>query len=132
MSEGNVETLRAGFDAFNRGDEEAWIAAYHDDAELADLEGMPDARTYHGHEGGRQWLANVRSAMDGLCFEPRSFREEGDTIVVAAEASGAGSGSGVPLEWVVYFVFSFRSGKVATSRAFLNEQDALDAAGLRE
>lgn len=70
--------------------------------------------------------------MDGLRFEPRSFREEGDTVVVEAASSGTGSGSGVPLEWIVYFMFSFRSGKIATSRAFLNERDALEAAGLRE
>jgi ketosteroid isomerase-like protein len=132
MSQENVETLRTGFDAFNRGDEEAWIAVYHDDAELADLEGMPDAQTYHGHHGARQWLANVRGTMDGLRFEPRSFREEGDTVLVEAAASGSGSGSGVPVEWIAYFVFSFRSGKIATSRAFLNERDALEAAGLSE
>jgi hypothetical protein len=52
--------------------------------------------------------------------------------VVEAAASGTGSGSGVPVEWTAYFVFSFRSGKIAISRAFLNEQDALKAAGLSE
>ncbi len=132
MSQENVESLRAAFEAFNRGDDEAWIADYHDDAEFSDLEDIPDSRNYRGHDGIRQWLADGRSVVERLRFEPRSFRDAGDTVLVEVAASGTGIGSGVPVEWTAYIAFSFRSGKIATTRAFLNEEKALQAAGLSE
>jgi ketosteroid isomerase-like protein len=132
MSEENVEKLRAGFEAFNRGDDEAWMLNFHDDAVIEDLQDLLDAPTYQGHDGLLEWAANGRSVVDGLRFEPRSFRDGGDTAVAEAAVSGTGVGSGVPLEWTAYIVFSFRSGKIATARAFLNEGEALEAAGLPE
>jgi ketosteroid isomerase-like protein len=131
MSRENIEKLRAGFEAFNRGDDEAWIANFHDGVQFSDLHGLPDSRTYHGHEGLREWLANGRSVVEGLRFEPRSFRDTGDTVVVDVAASGTGIGSGVPVEWTAYIVVSFGSGKIATSQAFLSEAEALKAAGLK-
>jgi ketosteroid isomerase-like protein len=91
---------------------------------------MPDGRTYRGHEGARQWLANVRSVLGQMRFEPRRFREMGDTVLVEVAASGTGAGSGVPIAWTVFILFGFRSKKIATSRTLLNEQDAFDAAEL--
>jgi ketosteroid isomerase-like protein len=132
MSKENVEKLRAGFEAFNRGDDDAWIVDYHDDVEISDLPDIPDSRTYHGHEGAREWLANGRNVVEGLRFEPRSFRDAGDAVVVEVAGSGTGIGSGVPVEWTAYIVFDFRSGKIANARGFLDEGTALEAAGLSE
>ena len=106
---------------------------YHDDAEFFVIsKAYPDSRTYRGHDGIRQWLADGRSVVERLRFEPRSFRDAGDTVLVEVAASGTGIGSGIPVEWTAYIAFSFRSGRIATTRAFLNEEKALEAVGLSE
>jgi ketosteroid isomerase-like protein len=127
-----VEAVRAGFDAFNAGDDDAWVALWHEDAELHELAEVPDADVYRGHDGIRAWVANVRSSLGDFRFEPRRLAERGETVVVDVAASGTGAGSGVPVEWTTYIVLELRDGKVARGHGFLNREDALEAAGLRE
>ena len=52
MSEENVEILRRAVEAFDRGAEDDWIAAWHSDGELYDFTELPDVpQPYRGHEG---------------------------------------------------------------------------------
>ena len=60
MSQENVEVLRAGFDAFNRGDYDSWVGAFAEDVEVHDLADTPDTGVFHGHAGVRAWLAKLR------------------------------------------------------------------------
>ena len=132
MSRENVDAVQAGFDAFNSGDDDAWLALWHEDAELHELPEVPDADVYHGHEGIRAWIANARSLLRDFRFEPRRLQERGDTVLAEVAAGGTGAGSGVPVEWTAYIVLQLRDGKVARAQGFLNREQALEAAGLRE
>jgi ketosteroid isomerase-like protein len=44
MSQPPAEILRAGFDAFNRGDYDSWLEAFSEDVEVHDLAETPDSR----------------------------------------------------------------------------------------
>jgi ketosteroid isomerase-like protein len=56
MSEENVDILRRAVEAFDRGADEEWIAAWQTDAELYDFTELPDVpRPYRGREGVRRW-----------------------------------------------------------------------------
>ena len=129
----SLETIRAGFDAFNRGDYEAWIDLYDEDVEFLDLAETPDTGAFRGHAGARAWLAKLQEAWgEGFRFEPRSITEGDGVVLVDSRAKGIGVGSGVPIEMTVHIVLRYRDQKIVWTRAFTDRADALEAAGLRE
>jgi hypothetical protein len=128
-----LETIRAGFDAFNRGDYETWIARYAEDTEFLDLAETPDTGVFRGHAGIRAWLAKLQEAWgEGFRFEPVSFTQGDRVVVVDTRAKGIGEGSGVPIEMDVHIVLRFQDQKIVWSQGFIDRDEALEAAGLRE
>ncbi len=128
-----LEAIHAGFDAFNRGDYDAWITGFDEDVELLDLAETPDTGVFRGHAGARAWIAKLREAWgEGFRFEPQSITQGDDAVVVDTRASGVGTGSGVPIEMTVYMVLRFRDQRVVWTRSFTDRTEALEAAGLRE
>jgi len=128
-----LETIRAGFDAFNRGDYETWIARYAEDTEFLDLAETPDTGVFRGPAGIRAWLAKLQEAWgEGFRFEPVSFTQGDRVVVVDTRAKGIGEGSGVPIEMDVHIVLRFQDQKIVWSQGFIDRDEALEAAGLRE
>jgi ketosteroid isomerase-like protein len=126
-----LETIQAGFDAFNRGDYDAWIAVHDEDVEFLDLAETPDTGAYHGHAGARAWLAKLQEAWgEGFRFEPQSITQGADAVVVEGRASATGVGSGVPTEATVHLVMRYRDQKVVWTKGFVDRAEALEAAGL--
>jgi ketosteroid isomerase-like protein len=127
-----VELLRLGFEAFNRRDLDGLLSVWHPDAELHELADVPDVRVYRGHDGIRQWVADLEETFSELRFEPREFLPRGEVVFVGALASGRGRGSGVPLEYEVFFVFGIRDGSAMRAEGYLNREQALEAAGMAD
>ncbi len=125
--------IQAGFDAFNRGDYETWIAGLDEDVVLLDLEETPDTGVFRGHDGVRAWLAKLQEAWgEGFRFEPMNITQGDAVVLVDTRASGVGVGGGVPIEMTVYMVLRFRDQKVVWTKSFMDRSDALEAAGLSE
>ena len=77
----NIENISGSVEAFNRRDPEAYIAYVREDYEwrpflLAGVEGG----VYRGHEGVRQWFANLDEAFESFSLEV-SEREQGYSIL---------------------------------------------------
>jgi ketosteroid isomerase-like protein len=134
MSQENVEILRRAVLAFDRGAEDEWIAAWHRDAELHDFTELPDVpQPYRGHEGVRLWAANVRSVLGDFRMNPRAFTSiDDDAVLMEVEVRGVGERSGVPVGMTIYVLALIEGDKIARTRAFLDRDHALKAAGLRE
>ena len=125
--------IQAGFDAFNRGDYETWIAGLDEDIVLLDLEETPDTGVFRGHDGVRAWLGKLQKAWGkGFRFEPMSITPGDGVVVVDTRASKVGVGGGVPIEMPVYMVLRFRDQKVVWTKSFMDRSNALEAAGLLE
>ena len=133
MSQESVEVARRMLDAFNRGDVDAVIATFDEGCLLEEPREMPDrpSRGFRGHEGIREWMANLRGVA-GVRFEPRSFTASGDAVVSELAAHGQGQGSGVRVEWTTFAVLRMCNGKIARAQAFLSRDEALEAVGLPE
>jgi ketosteroid isomerase-like protein len=133
MSEENVEIVRRGYEAFNRGDREAWLAILDPSVELVfpffELEGQGPA---HGHAGAEQVWDTWRTTFASASFEVDTIRDLGDTMLIALRVRGRGVGSEVPIEQRSWHVVTWREGRVIRLRAFLREAEALEAAGLSE
>ena len=124
--------LSAGYDALNSGDIAGWIASYHRDAELHELASVPDTAIYRGHSGLRKWIESViEVGGEEFGFEPQEFTDAGEYMLVRVRAHGRGQAGGVPVEMRVFHVFEIDGGKIRRVRGYLDEGEALEAAGLR-
>jgi ketosteroid isomerase-like protein len=73
----------------------------------------------------------IETAED-LRFEPQRFIEAGDFVLASVRGTGKGRGSGVPAEISFFHVAEFGDGKIRRLRSYATEDEALEAAGLRE
>ena len=126
MSQADIETLKAGFDAYNHGDFERMLETWDEDVELVRLGGGEPVR---GKEEIRSWL--VPDAIDQR-GEPIEFRDYGERVLVTCDWHTHGRGSGVDVDTRLYILFTMRAGKVARVEGFNDERVALKAAGLRD
>jgi ketosteroid isomerase-like protein len=132
MSRENVEIVRGRIDAFNRGDQSAWLASLNEDYEIAPLDDWPDARAIRGGEAGWDFYRDVAEI---LSFERVrvEFVDAGVEKVLGHQRHAAhGRKSGADVEIDRWFVTTLREGKVLRDEWFTDRADALKAAGLSE
>jgi uncharacterized protein len=129
MSQQNLDVVRRMLDAFNRNDVDAVVAAFDQDCEVREPSEMPDTPPsgFHGHDGIREWMTNLREVGDAH-FEPRSFSGAGDVLLAELAGRGRGQAVGVPFEWTTFAVFNLRDGRILRVQAFLNIDEAREAA----
>jgi ketosteroid isomerase-like protein len=140
MSRENVEFLEGLFAGAAEMDKQALLDALPDliaqtcDPEIVWVEDprRADRRVHRGYEGVREswerWLEN----FEEYGFEVERMLDCGDRVLVIAREEGRGSLSGATISQRIYVVYTFRSGKIARYEEFYEEQEALEAAGLRE
>jgi ketosteroid isomerase-like protein len=130
VSEANVDLIRAVEAAFNRGDLDAMVDLVAPDAEWAIAEENPSARTLHGRDEIRAYLADWRDTVQGLHYEGSRYIDAGDAVVQVGTMTaepGAGSQLTVPLA----FVTRFEDGVAVRTEEYLDVDAALAAAGVR-
>ncbi len=125
MSQENVERIKAGFAAHNRGDVDALVEVYDPEAVFETLL----LGTHHGNEAIRWIYEENRKTMSGYDVVPVELIDAGDKVVAVAQAVGAGSASQIAVDEQFAFVFTFRGERVVREQAFRNREEALEAAG---
>jgi ketosteroid isomerase-like protein len=117
----------------NRGDTEGALAAYHPEAEvrpslLAAVEGV---EVVSGRDELRDYLENFRAAFDEFEAHPYEVRwDTGDTGVCLTRTIGRGGASGIGIDQQVALVVTMRDELIYRQRTYLDEGEALTAAGL--
>ena len=134
MSEENVEIVRNAFAAFERGDIEGLLRLCDEDIVITqppDLPGVsPEQR---GHRGVLEALAIWPEQWDEYRIELlRVDAAPGGKVFVAQRSSGRGKQSGVEVNMDFSFVFTVHEGKISEWRLFMQEEQAVKAAGLSE
>lgn len=132
MSGKNVEALRRGFDAWNRGDLDEWLAGFAPEGELHTSDRFPGQGVYRGREGLERYWAEIHEAAEEISITVTDMRAIGDKVFVAVTAGGRGKLSGVPVEGPIWFVATFRDGLVVRTENYPEAEQALEAAGLSE
>ena len=126
MSRENVERIRAGFAAHNRGDMDALVELYDVDAVFETLL----LGTHHGNEAIRLIYAENQKTLAGYDVVPVELIDAGDKVVAVAQAVGSGPASQIAVDDHFAFVFTFKGERIAREQAFRNKAEALEAAGL--
>jgi ketosteroid isomerase-like protein len=125
-----IATLRRSYEAFNRGDFDAAVAAAHPDIEFVRPGGQAPVR---GVAPLRAWMEP--DAFEEQRIEPLEFTVQGNKVLVLQHARARGAGSGIELDIESWSVWTLDDEGLATRlEFFLNHQEAeaLEAAGLPE
>ena len=132
MSQENLETVRAGYDAFNRGDIEGALAPLDPDIEWWPAADELITSPYRGHDGYRRLIAEAREGVPDLQTEIEELFVVGDRVVVCVRFWGRGRDSGAPVEVRETHVARLRDGKIIEVREYREKAAPLEAVGLAE
>jgi ketosteroid isomerase-like protein len=130
MAQENVETIRAVYAAYNRGDFDALPKPLHPDIEVVPA---GDQTPIKGAAQVRAWMEP--DAFESQMIEPLDLRAVGNKVLVRARTKIRGAGSGIEAEFLFWSVWTFDELGFATRvEIYLEHQeaDALEAAGLSE
>jgi ketosteroid isomerase-like protein len=134
MSQANVDRVRRGIEAFNRGDVSTALEGMHPEVVWRTLDQLPDAGTYRGHEGVRNFWQTWRETFRGFQLLIDDYEAVGDRHVLASfRVSGEGTESGARVESPPFFqLFEIRDEQLVSASMFTSRAEALGAAGLSQ
>jgi ketosteroid isomerase-like protein len=135
MSQENVEAFKRFADANNRRDVEALLAELDPEVEwhsavLRSLRG--EAEVHRGHAGVREMLRDLYEAFSEFQVEFSEIRDLGDRVVAIGRWITRGEESGAEVTPPLASVVDFRNGKAIRVRSYLDPEDALVDAALRD
>jgi uncharacterized protein len=127
MREEDLEALRRGYEALNRGELDAVLELVHPDIEWAPGQDAPEAGQFRGREEFVGFLTSWTESFDEFRVEPEDIVVEGDSAVVVVRQSGRGHGSGIALDIRTVHAWTIRDGVAVAWAAYRNRKEALAA-----
>ena len=127
-----MEVVRSAFSSMSiPGDPEPMIAASTPDFEMHLIGITGEPVHYIGVAGIREFFRDVSESWESFRFEATEIRDLGDRVLVLADvrARGRASGAEVADRWA--WIIELSDGKAASLRGFVDQREALAAAGLR-
>jgi ketosteroid isomerase-like protein len=131
MLQQNVDTVKAGYDAFNRRDFDAMLEIYDPEIVWEQDEGFVEPGTHYGHAGVRHVFDAILEGFEDFHIEVEQlFGLDDDRVLAIVRITATGNLSGVKLDNPGGHLFWLRDGKVIKLRLFLDPAEAREAAGL--
>ena len=138
MSRENVESIRAVYERFSKGDFRASVDLLDRHVVLVlNPEFAPSIFTaaheaLYGTEAIAAYTRGLLETWPDYAMEAEEIVAAGDGVLVRVHHRGMGRSSGVPTEDRYYTLWSFRGRKVIRIESFGERAEALEAAGLSE
>jgi ketosteroid isomerase-like protein len=135
MAEENLEVLRAGYEAFARGDVDDVLERLDPEVDwhpaIAPILGVD---TMRGREAVRRFLTrDLFEGFDQFRAEPLSFEDLGGGFaLVMVRYAGRGESSGIEMDQTFATLYEMRDGKTVSMRDYPTREEALAAAGRSE
>ncbi len=134
MSQENVETVRQGYEAFNRGDVEWMVAQLDPEIVWEEAAEVPGSSSYRGIREVRGYLESFAQQWEEIRFEPERILDAEERIVALVRMVARGRASGAQVDARLAHLYELREGRgmsVLRVRTFFDRKKALEAAGLR-
>jgi ketosteroid isomerase-like protein len=133
MSEQNVATVRAIFDAINRGDLDEAFAKVPEDFFVDWSESIaPESGVYRGRDEVRRIFTASTEPWSEVEYFETEVIEMGDLVVRVGGIRARGKGSGLEVMARGAQVWTFRDGTPVSARFHQNKEEALEAIGRAE
>lgn len=130
MSREQVEMVRTAWEAYNRGDVEAFLAPLDPDCEFHEDPAFPEGGVYRGREAIEAYLVQFREAMAEHSFEVEEVRDLGDAVICLLHERARGKESGLEVSLRPAFVFRFRGDRIVWGRAYIDRAQAFADEGV--
>src|SRR2546428_12463714 len=131
MSSRNVEIVKRVTDAFNRRDMDA-VADFCASDCVVSSQLLDVSADFQGREGLERFYGILGESWDEFRSVVDDYRDLGDRVLVLGRNTARGKGSGVTVDALTAAILDFRDGKVSRIRLYLDQSEALRAAGLSE
>jgi ketosteroid isomerase-like protein len=134
MSEEQVEAVREHIESYRRDDASISLSFLDQHVVLDPSRvGSLAPGTAYGHQALVRAVRRFMGAFKEYAYEVERLTDLGSGAVLALIAeTGRGNASDVPVERSFAMLYTVIDGKIARITAFPTEEDALEAAGLRE
>jgi ketosteroid isomerase-like protein len=133
MAEEDVESLRRGNDALNRGDKATWLTTIDPDAVMIPAHDWPEKTPVRGAEAIWDFYDGVTAAWEEAPFELAEITDCGaGTVAANVRREVRGKTSGVGVDFSYWLVVTHRKGTAVRIEWFADRAEALEAAGLSE
>jgi len=127
----NVETVRRGYEAFNRGDLDAAIEIFDPRIEWHTyIVPGPGGGTYRGQDGVRELWSEAKRIFGDFRNVPERMFDAGDRVVAFVRVEGVGVKSGAAVQARIAHVLTFHGEKVVRVQSFEDRDEALRVAGI--
>jgi ketosteroid isomerase-like protein len=133
MSEENLDVVRRSFDAWNRTDWEQLQAIYAPDVIVVAPREWPEPGDARGWEEWRLQIERLKESWEIEWLEVEEIRALPDGRVLARVVwVASGKASGIRTDIPITSVSAIKGGRIKRVEFFLDFNEALEAAGLRE
>ena len=125
MGQAEIDELRRGYAALNRGDVSVVVELLDPELEWHEPGPSPEAGTHRGRDGFERFLRSWLESFDGFRVEPERVVERGDDLVVVVRQTGTGRSSGVEVETRLAHVWTVANGRAVRWEAVPDVEAAL-------
>ena len=131
MWQENVEIVKRSFEAWSRGDLDAWLAEADPEIEWFVLPDAPDPGPHRGRHAIVERAALWRDML-ALRGEVLEYIDAGEYVIMPVRMRGWPPGSDAEVVVDEVYVSKFRDGKVVELREYRTKAEALEVMGLSE
>jgi ketosteroid isomerase-like protein len=125
----DLEAVRRGIDAYNRGDVEGMLETTSEDVVMVPMRALLEGGEYHGHDGVRRFMADMDEDWVERGVEVDEIRELEDSWLVLGVFRAVGR-SGTEVRFPVAWHSVMRGGKLVRMTAYSDQDAALRELGL--
>jgi ketosteroid isomerase-like protein len=130
VPQAEIETLRAGYEAFNRGEIDSLLDAADPDIEFQPADRAVNAGVVRGKVAIQQFFEDLFEPFEQVDVQPQKFFESEDRIAVILQAHFRPRGSNAVVENRIGHVWTFRDGKALRLEIYPEREKALEAIGM--
>ena len=125
MGEADVEELKRGYAALNRGDLSVVLDLLDPDIEWHEPAPSPEGGAHRGRDSFERFLRGWLESFEGFRVEPERVVQRGDELVAVVRQTGSGRSSGVRVETRLAHVWTIAEGKAVRWEAVADPDEAL-------
>jgi len=130
----NVELVKSAFEAWNRGDLDAFADHAAEDVAWVEVTGRPDAVATErfGRARMREGLGSLFEAFESYRLDVEQLHDLGDRVVAIVREVARGRASGVEVDGRWGYLITVRNGEMVRIEAYRDPTVALEIGGLGE
>ena len=138
MAAENVELVRRGYEAFNRGDIQTLLALFdprvevHLSADGRQVLGSQFSAVYSGLDGFMEFLGQLQAGWQQWSWEPEEFIDAGEdrVLVMVRMRAKAKGGGGADVDQPMAQVCTMQDGRLVRHETYWDREAARRAVGL--